>query len=66
MSRMTVNDVYKTLEVLRGVYQFDDEKTIFRLDYDVLTNSDTIIRIATVDEETGITVDLSKSVLSDR
>lgn len=56
----TVKNLKDALETMRKVYDFKDEKTVFhnRLD------GEQYLRIATVDEETGVHIEMCKDMLN--
>lgn len=59
-TRPTVKDLKDTLEKMRKVYDFEDEKTIF---FNNLTGGGgQTLQVATVDEETGVYIEMSKNM----
>lgn len=59
---ITVKQFKDTLETLRKVYNFDDEKTRLSDCVDASTGGIGEVEIITTDEETGVSVILAKSV----
>lgn len=58
----TVKQFLHTLEEMRTIYNFDDEKTRLQTrNYNSLEQN--LLSIHTIDEQTGITVELSKNVV---
>ena len=53
---ITVDAVLKSLEKMRKVYPFKNEDTVFRMDRDICSCGESVVCIATVDEETGVKV----------
>ena len=58
---ITVEALYRTLEEMRGIYPFEDDKTAFELRSSAytMTNSDVVIQ--TRDEMTDIHICLTKN-----
>lgn len=59
---VTVNGVIKTLDTMREIYPFEDDKTIFAMDNAYRSCENSILRISTLDKETGVRVMLEKDV----
>lgn len=57
----TVKQFKDTLEEMRSVYPFKDENTYMRTD-NMISCEHNFLRLATVDERTGIEITMSKSV----
>lgn len=57
---IAVDALYKTLEEMRCIYPFKDEKTMFRMARNELRCAETVVEIKTVDEETEIEVIMAK------
>ena len=61
MTGGTVKQFKDALEEMRKIYPFDDEKT--RMDtHSVFTNNENNLTIITIDEETGIGIQLTKNI----
>ena len=57
---ITVEALYKTLDEMKTIYPYENEKTIFKLEGNIVTCQDSIVTIETKDEKTGIWVKMSK------
>lgn len=57
---ITVEALYKTLDEMKTIYPYKDEKTVFELTKNPYLDTDSVIKIETKDEETGIWVQLAK------
>lgn len=57
---ITVDSVYRALEKMRSVYPFKDEDTVFHMDRSMCRGEDSVVCIATLDEESGVKVRLEK------
>ncbi len=57
---LTVKELKDTLETMRGVYKFQDDRTIFQLDRDVRTTEQDMVTVETIDENTGTRVIMSR------
>ncbi len=57
---ITVSALRNTLEEMKTIYPFNDEKTMFRLSGNPIKCHDSVVEIKTVDEETGIEVIMAK------
>lgn len=57
----TVKQFKDTIEEMRTIYPFDDDKSYIST-FDILRQTENIFRIRTVDEKTGITVILEKNL----
>lgn len=57
---VTVEAVMKSLDKMRKVYQFKDEDTGFCMGGNVMRCDDSIVKISTLDRDTGVFVNLEK------
>lgn len=57
---VSVDAVIRSLDKMRTIYPFKDEKTAFGMVGNPVRCGDTIVSIMTVDEETGVKVMLEK------
>lgn len=57
---VTVDAIYKTLEKMRTIYPFKDEDTVFRMDRSMMRGEDSVVCIATLDEDTNVRIRLEK------
>lgn len=56
---MTIQEMNNTLDEMRKIYRFDDAKTQIQL-RDVCTMTDSRVAISTIDEPTGIQIEMAK------
>lgn len=57
---VTIDAVIKSLDKMREIYPFKDDKTAFCMNGSPVHCNDTIVCITTLDKETGIKVRLEK------
>lgn len=57
---LTVKELNDTLETMRGVYKFQDDRTVLQLDRNVRTNEQDMVTVETIDENTGTRVIMSR------
>lgn len=57
--RPTIKNLKDTLETMRKVYDYKDDKTIFYNNF----SGEKVLHISTTDEETGVNIEMSKSLL---
>ena len=58
---ITVKALYRTLEEMRSIYPFEDDKTGFNLERNAYTMSNSNVVIQTMDEKTDIHICLTKN-----
>ena len=59
---MSLSQFNKTIEEMRSIYPFEDNKTVLGNLKDMLSDSQRRVEIITKDEETGITIVMQKGV----
>lgn len=57
---VTVKALFETLDEMRKIYPFQDEKTLLNLGRSMDRCEDSIVEIQTTDDKTGIKVGLAK------
>lgn len=58
---ITVKALYRTLEEMRSIYPFEDDKTAFNLERSAYTMSNSDVVIQTRDKKTDIHICLTKN-----
>lgn len=59
--RPTIKNLKDTLETMRKVYEYEDDKTNFYNNF----SGEKVLHISTTDEETGVYIEMSKSLAED-
>lgn len=59
--RPTIKNLKDTLETMRKVYEYEDDKTNFYNNF----SGEKVLHISTTDEETGVYIEMSKSLVED-
>ena len=59
---ITIKALKNTLEEMKNIYPYKDEKTMFRLGRNPIRCNDSVVEIKTIDEDTGIEVIMAKDV----
>ena len=59
--RPTIKNLKDTLETMRKVYKYKDDKTNFYNNF----SGEKVLHISTTDEETGVYIEMSKSLVED-
>ena len=59
--RPTIKNLKDTLETMRRVYEYEDDKTNFYNNF----SGEKVLHISTTDEETGVYIEMSKSLVED-
>lgn len=59
--RPTIKNLKDTLETMRKVYEYEDDKTYFYNNF----SGEKVLHISTTDEETGVYIEMSKSLVED-
>lgn len=59
--RPTIKNLKDTLETMRKVYEYEDDKTNFHNNF----SGEKVLYISTTDEETGVHIEMSKSLVED-
>ena len=59
--RPTIKNLKDTLETMRRVYEYEDDKTNFYTNF----SGEKVLHISTTDEETGVYIEMSKSLVED-
>ena len=57
----TIKNLKDTLETMRKVYEYEDDKTNFYNNF----SGEKVLHISTTDEETGVYIEMSKSLVED-
>ena len=57
--RPTIKNLKDTLETMRKVYEYEDDKTNFYNNF----SGEKVLHISTTDEETGVYIEMSKSLV---
>ena len=57
----TIKSLKDTLETMRRVYEYEDDKTNFYNNF----SGEKVLHISTTDEETGVYIEMSKSLVED-
>lgn len=57
--RPTIKNLKDTLETMRKVYEYEDDKTNFYNNF----SGEKVLHISTKDEETGVYIEMSKSLV---
>lgn len=57
----TVKQFLETLDKMRAIYPFKDDKTQI-CTRDIVTNGDNSLSIHTIDEKTGIVIEMTKTI----
>lgn len=60
-----ISDVMKTIEEMRKVYPFENENSMIEITDDIVTREKGVIKIQTIDKESGTVVLLSKKINRD-
>ena len=55
----TIKNLKDTLETMRKVYEYEDDKTNFYNNF----SGEKVLHISTTDEETGVYIEMSKSLV---
>lgn len=63
---MSITQLKSTLDEMRKVYKFDDDKTYFANMHDKISDSQRHVEIISRDEATGVNIVMSKDVLENR
>lgn len=59
----TVKQLKDALETMRKVYPYNDEKTMFKMSGSDICMCDTVATLSTIDEATGVGIQLSKEII---
>lgn len=59
---MSITQLNNTLDDMRKVYKFDDDKTYFASMHDILSDRQTHVEIISKDDATGVKIVMSKDV----
>lgn len=59
--RPTIKNLKDTLETMRKVYEYEDDKTNFYNNF----SGEKVLHISTTDEKTGVYIEMSKSLVED-
>ena len=65
LSGATIKQFKETIETMRKAYPFEDDKTRIVSETDSYNMSHTFLEVTTVDESTGVKVNLTKSIESE-
>lgn len=57
----TIKNLKDTLETMRKVYEYEDDKTNFYNNF----SGEKVLHISTTDEKTGVYIEMSKSLVED-
>ena len=58
----TVKQLKDTLEAMKKIYQFSDDKTQITIERDVMSCRNDVLEIYTTDEKTGVKIQMTKSI----
>lgn len=58
----TVKQLKDTLETMRSVYRFNDEKTVFST-ASLITRDENALEVSTTDEKTGVQITMEKCMV---